>query len=195
MPRGSSSSWRSRPACTQEVAQHDHGALLRRQRCEAASRRRPTGRGGMVGGRASARASPPTSARSAARDQSIARLTTIRWSQGPNGLRRSKRSSARTAARNASWAMSSAAARVVDDQVGGAVGARPVRRKRASRSETDPAWAPRTQARSSRAPGIPRRLYERAPHEVHTSGSRPRSRTSCSPADVRVASSSRGGSS
>src|SRR6266511_2971245 len=51
------------------------------------------------------------SARSfAARAQSIARLTAIRCSHGPKGRLRSNRSSARTAARNASCAMSSAAA-------------------------------------------------------------------------------------
>ena len=44
------------------------------------------------------------------RAQSIARLTTIRCSHGPNGRPRSKWSRLRTAARNASWAMSSAAA-------------------------------------------------------------------------------------
>ena len=44
-----------------------------------------------------------------ARAKSIARLTTIRCSHGPNGRRRSNRSRARTAARNASCAMSSAA--------------------------------------------------------------------------------------
>ena len=45
-----------------------------------------------------------------ARLQSIARLTAIRCSQGAKGRRRSKRSSALSAERNASWAMSSAAA-------------------------------------------------------------------------------------
>ena len=45
-----------------------------------------------------------------ARLQSIARLTAIRCSQGAKGRRRSKRSSALSAERKASWAMSSAAA-------------------------------------------------------------------------------------
>src|SRR5207253_1754101 len=64
-----------------------------------------SGRSGAGGSTSSA------SGRSArARAQSIARLTTIRWSQGPNGRFRSNRSSARTAERKASCAMSSAAA-------------------------------------------------------------------------------------
>ena len=64
-----------------------------------------------VGAGRSPTCSSPSSRRSdRARVQSIALLTTIRWSQGPNGRRASKRSSDLTAARKASCAMSSAAA-------------------------------------------------------------------------------------
>ena len=67
--------------------------------------------GAVRRGRRSGSASAAVSGRNArARDQSIARLTTIRCSHGPSGRRRSKRSSARSADRNASCAMSSAAA-------------------------------------------------------------------------------------
>ena len=63
------------------------------------------------GASADAAASASTSRRSErALVASIARFTTILCIHGPNGRRRSKRSIARTAARNASWAMSSAAA-------------------------------------------------------------------------------------
>src|SRR5439155_26366621 len=93
-------------------------------------------------------------------DQSIARLTTIRCSQGPNGRRRSKRSSVRTAARKDSCAMSSAAAASCTTRYAARYARGQWCRKRASRSATDPACAPRIQARSSRPePAIARRLY------------------------------------
>ena len=107
---------RSRRACSRAggAARSPRGA-----RAPASASAATTSSDGRTGARprprrgatASASASAGTSRRSArARAQSIARLTTIRCSHGPNGRRRSKRSSARTAARNASWATSSAAA-------------------------------------------------------------------------------------
>ena len=95
------------------MAQDHHGALLdgqaRQGGGEVAVQRAPRAAAGASG---SPPASAPTSARSArARAWSIARLTTIRCSHGRSGRRRSKRCSARSAAKNASWAMSSAAAR------------------------------------------------------------------------------------
>ena len=62
-----------------------------------------------------------------ARAQSIARLTTIRCSQGAERAAPVEPVERADRGRNASWAMSSAAAAIVDDQEGGPVGVRPVR--------------------------------------------------------------------
>src|SRR5262245_65892500 len=92
----------------------------------------------------------------------MARLTTIRCSQGPKGRLRSKRSMLRMAARKASCAMSSAAEASWTTRYAARYDEGQYARKRASKSEAFPACAPRIQARSSPlGPAIARTRYDR----------------------------------
>ena len=168
----------------QDVAQHDHRALLGPEPVQgvhdviseaeaepAAARARL---GDVLAHRF--RLTSPRWAR--ARDQSIARLTTIRCSHGRSGRRRSKRGSARRAARNASCVMSSAAA------------ASPVTsRPRGRRAASDARRAPRP-PRPSRAG----RLARAPPPPPSAATSEPVCGPPCPPAPARPRHYSRSGS-
>ena len=85
----------------------------------------------------------------------------MRCSHGAKGRRRSKRSRLRIAARNASCAMSSAAAASWTTRYAAWCARRQWSRNSSSRAASDPPCAPRTSARSSRhRVAIPCRLYD-----------------------------------
>ena len=144
----------------EQVAHHDHCALLGWQARRAPrGRRDPAAR--RVLGRGAVRRARSRARSARARAASIARFTTIRCSHGPNGRRRSKRSRLRIAARNASCAMSSASALSWTTRYAarwaGPVGAR---------------TAPRGQRRIRAGRPAPRRARpgRRAPPQDHTTG-------------------------
>ena len=149
VPRGRSSTRRSRQACSRAGAAC---TITARWSGGSAASAASTSRSAVAGGSATATSSAarPRARRPRARAASIARFTTIRWSQGPNGRRRSKRSRFRIAARKASWAMSSASAESCTTRYAARCARGQWAWKSASRSEADPRCAPRTQARSSR---------------------------------------------
>ena len=134
-PRGRSRARRSRRASTRARTASRSPPLLGRSPASAAEASRPA-RSPAERRIDSDSSTSPRSLR--ARVQSMARLTTIRWSHGPNGRRRSKRSSERIAARNDSCAMSSAAAASWATRYAARYARGQCVRKSASRSETDP---------------------------------------------------------
>ena len=163
---------------------HDHGAVLRRQPRERRERL-VAGRPARLGaGTVSTSSTSPRSLR--ARVQSIARLTTMRCSHGPNGRRRSKRSSDADRREERLLGDVLGSCRVVGDEVGGPKCARPVHPEQRLEIRDRPSCAPRTRARSSRPARIrcpdydgtrprgPCPRYERGGREVHGTSDAPR---------------------
>ena len=170
---GGRASARSRVACTRAGVEDDHGAVIRRQLAERRQhglRVGPALRDPLWSCELQRR--PPASARSAsARAQSIARLTTMRWS--PWSERTPPIEPVERPDRGQHGLLCDVLGRgaVVDDQVRSPVGAGPVLpEERASRSGKRPRLSPAIQARSSaRNAAVARFRLERCPRERSSS--------------------------